>query len=128
MHRLILAALFASTASLAMADESISGQWQADLGAKVLIAMDVLGDGHWASQTVQNNSVVAEMAGTYDQQKDGATRGTIVFTPVRSKTSPEHGAAEVERDKYALEADGKVLRLVSANNDVMVFHKQTPAR
>ena len=128
MRRLLLAALLASAPGLALADESISGQWQADLGHHVLIAMDVLGDGHWTSQTVQNNHVVAEMAGTYDQQKASDTRGTIVFTPVHSRTSREHGAAQVERDKYAVEQGGSTLRLVSSNDDVMIFRKQSSAR
>jgi len=113
---------------VAAADESISGQWQADLGHKVIIAMDVLADGHWTSQTVQNDQVVAELAGTYEQKKDTPDAGVIVFTPVKSVTRPEHGEARVETDKYRLEDGGKVLRLVSASNDAMVFRKQAYAK
>jgi hypothetical protein len=111
-----------------MADESISGQWEASLGHNVIVAMDVLADGHWTSQTVQSNKVVAEMAGTYEQAKASATTGTLTFTPVKSRTTEEHGAAQVEEDKYTLERGGKVLRLVSSKNDVMMFHKQAYAK
>ncbi len=111
-----------------MADESISGQWQAHLSHEVVIAMDVLADNLWTSQTVQSNKVVAELAGSYDQKKASATTGTLVFTPVKSKTTEQHGAAVVEEDKYTLEQGGKVLRLVSSKNDVMVFHKQAYAK
>ena len=130
MHRraVLAAAVIAFTPMLAMADESISGQWQANLGRNVIVAMDVLADGHWTSQTVQSNKVVAEMAGSYEQKNASGTTGTLVFTPVKSKTTEEHGAAQVEEDKYTLERGGKVLRLVSSQNDVMVFHKQAYAR
>ena len=123
MRGLLLAAALTLAPVMAMADESISGQWQADLGHNVLIAMDVLADGHWSSQTVQDNKVVAELAGTYDQKKQNDASGTIVFKPVTAKTSPQHGKATMETDKYTLENGGKTLRLVSGK-DVMVFHKQ----
>lgn len=125
---LLLAATVALLPALAMADESISGQWQAHLPNKVIIAMDVLADGYWTSETVQNNKVVAEMAGSYEQKKTGGKSGTLVFTPVKSKVSEEHGAAQVETDKYSLEKGGTVLRLVSTGNDVMVFEKQPYAK
>ena len=130
MHRraLLAAAVTAFTPMPAMADQSISGQWEANLGHNVIIAMDVLADGHWASQTVQSNKVVAEMAGSYEQKNASAATGTLVFTPVKSKTTEEHGAAQVEEDKYTLEQGGKVLRLVSSHHDVMVFHKQAYAK
>lgn len=127
-RRALLAAIIALTPMLAMADESISGQWEANLGHNVIVAMDVLADGHWTSQTVQSNKVVAEMAGTYEQAKANATTGTLTFTPVKSRTTEEHGAAQVEEDKYTLERGGKVLRLVSSKNDVMMFHKQAYAK
>ena len=91
MRGALLAAVLTLAPMMAMADESVSGQWQADLGHNVLIAMDVLADGHWSSQTVQNDKVVAELAGTYDQKKANDTSGTIVFKPVTAKTSPQHG-------------------------------------
>jgi hypothetical protein len=129
MHRrALLAAIIALTPMLAMADESISGQWEADLGHNVIVAMDVLAEGHWTSQTVQSNKVVAEMAGSYEQKKASATTGTLIFTPVKSRTTEEHGAAQVEEDKNTLERGGKVLRLVSSKNDVMMFHKQAYAK
>ncbi len=130
MHRRVLlaSAVIAFTPMLARADESISGQWQANLGHNVIIAMDVLADGHWTSQTVQSDKVVAEMAGTYDQKKTNATTGTLVFTPVKAKTTTEHGPAEVEHDRYTIEQGGKVLRLVSGKKDVMMFHKQAYAQ
>ena len=108
---------------LAMADESISGQWQADQGHGVIIAMDILADGHWFSQTVQDDQVVAEMTRTYDQKKKNDASGRLVFTPVTSKTSAAHGAAKVEHDDYTLTEGGKVLRLVTSGQ-AMVFHKQ----
>jgi hypothetical protein len=123
MRRLLFAAVLTMCPMLAMADESISGQWRADQGHGVLIVMDILVDGHWFSQTVQGDKVVAEMAGTYDQTKTADTAGKLVFTPVTSKTSTAHGAAKVENDDYTLTANGKVLRLVS-DAQTMVFHKQ----
>ena len=125
---LLLAAAVAFAPTLAMADESISGQWQAHLPDNVIIAMDVLADGYWTSQTVHNNTVVAQMAGSYEQKKTNSQSGTLVFTPVKSKVSKEHGAANVETDRYSLEKGGTVLRLVSTSNDVMVFQKQSYAK
>jgi hypothetical protein len=125
---LLLAAAVAFAPTLAMADESISGQWQAHLPDNVIIAMDVLADGYWTSETVHNNMVVAQMAGTYAQKKTNGKSGTLVFTPVKAKVSKEHGAAQVETDRYSLEKDGTVLRLVSSSNDVMVFEKQSYAK
>jgi hypothetical protein len=87
-----------------------------------------LADGFWTSQTVQSNKVVAEMAGSYEQKKASATTGTLVFTPVKSKTTAEHRTAQIEEDKYTLEQGGKVLRLVSSINDVMVFHERAYAK
>jgi uncharacterized protein (DUF2147 family) len=123
-RRTLFAAVVALAPALAKADESISGQWRTDPGHHVIIIMDVLADGHWASQTVQDGKVVAEMAGNYDQKPTNSTSGSIVFTPVKSKVSQEHGAATVETDQYTLSNGGKVLRLVDSKNDQMVFHKQ----
>jgi hypothetical protein len=123
MRRLLLTAALALAPTIAMADESISGQWRADVGHGVLISMDVLADGHWFSQTVQNNNVVAEMAGTYEQTKTNNLNGKLVFTPVKSKTTEEHGAAKVEADTYALANGGSVLRLTT-DGETMVYHKQ----
>jgi hypothetical protein len=123
-RRALLIAVIAFSPMRAMADENIAGQWQATLEHNVIIAMDVLADGYWTSQTVQKDKVVAEMAGSYEQKPASATTGTLVFTPVKSKTTEEHGEAQVEEDTYTLERGGKVLRLVSTKNDVMVFHKR----
>jgi len=127
MRRLLLVTVLVLSPGLAIADETIAGQWQASLGHGVIIAMDVLADGHWSSQTVQNNRVVAEMAGTYQQARNSPTSGDLVFTPVTSQTSPQHGPAQVEKDRYALSSKGQVLKLVSGK-DVMQFHKQPYAK
>jgi hypothetical protein len=127
MRRLLLTAALALYPMLAVADESISGQWRADVGHGVLISMDVLADGHWFSQTVQNNTVVAEMAGTYDQTKTDKAGGKLVFTPVNSKTSADHGAAKVEEDTYTLSGGGKIMKLTT-NGETMVYHKQPSAK
>jgi hypothetical protein len=127
-RRGLLAALVMFAPALAKADESISGQWRANPGHNVIIVMDVLADGHWASQTVQNDKVVAEMAGTYEQKPGNSTSGSIVFAPVKSKVSQEHGAATVETDRYTLESGGNVLRLVTNEKDQMIFRKQPFAK
>jgi hypothetical protein len=127
MRRWLFAAILAISPTLAMADQSISGQWQARPGHGVIIVMDILVDGHWSSQTVQDNKVVAEMAGTYDQTKTTDTAGKLVFKPLTSKTSAEHGAAQVEEDEYTLTKGGKVLRLVSGG-EATTFDKQPLAK
>ena len=123
MRRLLLAAVIATCPVVAMADESIAGQWEANPGHGVHIVMDILVDGHWFSETVQNDKVVAQMAGTYDQTKTSDAAGKLVFTPVNAKTTEEHGAAKVEEDEYTLSKNGKVLRLVTAG-EPMDFDKQ----
>jgi hypothetical protein len=128
MRRMLFAAVLTTMSPmLALADESISGQWQANQGHGVIIVMDILADGHWFSQTVQNDKVVAELAGTYDQTKTAAAAGKLVFTPVTSKTTAEHGAAKVEEDQYTLSGNGKVLRLVTGG-EAMEFHRQPFAK
>jgi len=125
MRALILAGLLAAfSPAVAIADESISGQWRTDLNHGVLINMDVLADGHWVSQTIQNDKVVAEMAGTYQQTATDDSNGKIVWTPLKSKTSAEHGAAKVEEDTYQLEDGGKTLKLTTYGQ-TMVFHNTT---
>jgi hypothetical protein len=118
----VLSSLLASP-GVAFADASVAGQWEADLGDNVKIAMDVLADGHWSSQTVQGDKVVATMSGTYTQTKRNGTSGTLVFKPAESHVSAQHGKPTVEHDTYSLENDRQVLRLV-ANGDVMEFHRQ----
>ena len=125
--RLLYAGLMLLFPLLAQADESIAGQWQAHPGHGVIIVMDILVDGHWSSETVQNNKVVATMAGTYEQTKTNETSGKLVFKPITSKTTEEHGAAQIEDDEYALTSGGKVLRLVSGS-DRMEFKKQPLAK
>jgi hypothetical protein len=125
MRALILAGLLAAfSPAVAIADETISGQWRTDLSHGVLINMDVLADGHWASQTIQDNKVVAEMAGTYQQTATDNSNGKIVWTPLKSKTSAKHGAAKVEEDTYQLENGGKILKLTT-KGQTMVFHNTT---
>jgi len=110
--------------SLAYADASVSGQWHADLGGNAFIEMVVLADGHWHSQTVHEDTVIATMSGTYEQTKQSETTGTLVFTPTESQTTTEHGPAQVEHDTYDLSDDKKVLKLTTGN-DTMVFHKES---
>jgi hypothetical protein len=127
MRRLLFAAVLATLPISAMADQTIAGQWQGNPGHGVLIMMDILVDGHWSSETVQNNKVVATMAGTYDQTRTTDTTGKLVFRPITSKTSAEHGAAQIEEDDYTLTNGGKVLRLVSGG-DTTEYKKQPLAK
>ena len=120
----LLGLLIAFGPIAALADQSISGQWRADQGHNVIIVMDVLVDGHWASETVQDDKVVAELAGTYQQTPKDATSGTIVWTPVKSKVTQEHGAAQVETDDYTLGDGGQTLKLVTQKTkEEMLFRK-----
>ncbi len=126
-RELIIVGLLSASPGLAFADASVAGQWEADLGDNVKIAMDVLADGHWSSQTVQGDKVVAEMSGTYTQKKKNGTSGTLVFKPNSSHVSAQHAAPAVEYDTYSLQDDRKVLRL-DAKGDVMEFHRQESAK
>jgi len=110
---------------LALADANISGQWRANLGHGVIINMDVLADGHWASQTIQDSKVVAEMAGTYEQTAKTDTTGHITWTPLKSKVTADHADASIESDDYVLGKDGKTLKLTTADGRTMVFHNYT---
>lgn len=125
MRAIMFAILLALSPAIAFADESISGQWRADIGHGVLINMDVLADGHWFSQTIQDDKVVAEMAGTYEQTATDKANGKIVWTPLKSKATAEHGAAKVENDVYTLQNDGTVLKLTTSTNQTMEFHNTT---
>jgi len=127
VRRILYTAVLVLFPMFAQADQSISGQWQANPGHGVIIVMDILVDGHWSSETVQNNRVVATMAGTYDQTKTSDTNGKLVFSPITSKTSAEHGAAQVEEDDYTLTSGGKVLRLVSGG-DTTEYKRQPLAK
>jgi hypothetical protein len=127
MRKLLLGLVFTVAPGLALADESIAGQWQADMGHNVVIVMDLIADGHWFSTTVQDGKVVAELAGTYTQTKSNDATGRLVFTPVSSKVKQEHGPATVEEDDYTLKGNGEVLSLVSAK-EAMDFHKQSFAK
>lgn len=130
MYRRALCIAALVTAGLpwpALADDSIAGQWDADLGGGKLIAMTILADGYWLSENVENGKKVGQMAGSYDQKKANGRSGTLVFTPDMAKTqvSADHGAARVETDQYRLTHGGKVLRLTPTSGSVMVFHKQS---
>src|ERR1700712_4889622 len=124
MRAIMFAILLALSPAIAFADESISGQGRADIGHGVLINMDVLADGHWFSQTIQDDKVVGEFAGTYEQTPTDATSGQVVFTPLKSKVTAEHGAAKVETDTYVITDGGKVATIKSGT-DTMVFHNTT---
>ena len=122
----ILTTAIAFAPRLATADEAVSGQWRADQGHNVIIVMDVLVDNHWASETVQDDKVVAQFAGTYQQTSKSPTTGTIVWTPVKSKVTQEHDAAQVETDDYTLEDGGQTLKLtMQKTKEEMVFKKST---
>jgi hypothetical protein len=124
MHLLLTAGL-AMTPVLAHADEHIAGQWRSDLGHGVIINMDLLVDGHWTSQTIQDDKVVAEYAGTYQQTPTNDTRGTIVLTPFKSHViSGKHHEAKVEHDNYVITDNGKVATFTSGK-DKLVFHNVT---
>ena len=127
VRRVLYAAVLVMLPMFALADQSISGQWQSKPGHGVIIVMDILVDGHWSSETVQNNKVVATMAGTYEQTRTTDTTGKLVFKPITSKTSAEHGAAQVEEDDYTLTGGGKVLRLVSGG-DTTEYKRQPLAK
>ncbi len=123
MRALVIAGLLAATlGTAAFADESVAGNWNADLGSGVTIKMNVGADGSWSSQTLQQDKVVRQMKGTYKQMpaKDGAA-GTLVFTPTQASVSK--GKVQVETDKYELAGDGKLLKLTS-DGDTMDFQKQ----
>src|SRR4051812_47841263 len=124
---LLLVAMAAPFApSLAHADESIAGQWRSKISASALIVMDVLADGRWTSQTVAGKKVIAEMAGTYVQTPSSPTAGKIVWTPVKSKTTEEHGPATVETDTYTLTGNANTLTLVNVGKkkNPMIFARQ----
>ena len=120
-----LAIAFAPVA--ARADDSIAGQWDANLGKGKLISMTILADGYWLSENVENGKKVGQMAGSYEQTKVNDTTGTLVFTPDAAKThvNAAHGAARVETDKYTLAQGGQLLRLTPGSGGVMEFHKQS---
>ena len=122
MRALFLAAAFSTAlGAAAFADESVSGDWHADLGSGVVINMNVKPDGAWSSETLQQNKVVRQMKGTYKQTPAADNTGTLVFTPTQSKV--QKGKAHVETDKYELGGDGKQLKL-TAGGDTMVFEKR----
>lgn len=123
MRTLVIATLFMiTTAGAAFADESVAGNWHANLGQGVTINMSVSPDGNWSSDTYQKNSVVREMRGTYTQTHARNGEGVMVFTPTQAST--QGGAAEPETDRYQLAQNGNQLKLTSGG-DTMVFEKQT---
>lgn len=91
----------------------------------VLINMDVLADGHWTSETIHDNKVVAVYAGTYELTRTDDTHGRIVLTPYKSHViSGKHHEAKVEHDNYVISDDGKVATFTSGK-DKLVFHNTT---
>ena len=116
---ILAALLFVSASGVAMADESVSGTWHADMGDGVVINMSVTPDGNWNSETSQNSKVVRQMQGTYTQKKSSDTAGVLVFTPTKATT--RNGKATIETDRYELTGDQ--LKLTSGG-DTMVFDKQ----
>lgn len=124
MHLLLIAAL-AISPTFAHADDHVAGQWQADLGHGVIINMDLLADGHWTSETIQDNKVVAEYAGTYEDTRTDDTHGKIVMMPYKSHViSGNHHQAKVEHDNYVISEGGKVATFTSGK-DKLIFHNMT---
>ena len=121
MRAIFFAALVSiAVPATAFADESVSGDWRANLGSGVVINMSVTPDGGWSSETLRRNQVVRQMQGTYTQTpaKDGT--GTLVFTPTQAEV--KSGPVEIETDRYELAGDGKKLKL-TADGDTMVFDR-----
>jgi hypothetical protein len=125
MRHLFALIVLILSSTLAFADDGIAGAWRADMGHNVFIAMDILADGHWTSETVQGNKVVAQLAGTYEQTKTNGFSGKLVFTPVESQstTTAEHGAPKVEEDTYSLKGRRALLELTTGG-ETMDFHRQ----
>src|ERR1700712_1611788 len=113
MHLLFIAAL-AISPTFAHADDHVAGQWQSDLGHGVIINMDLLANGHWTSETIQDNKVVAVYAGTYEETRTDDTHGRVVMTPYKSHViSGNHHEAKVEHDNYVISEGGKVATFTS---------------
>ena len=72
----------------------------------------------------QDDKVVGEFAGTYEQTPTDSTSGKVIFTPLKSKVTAEHGAAKVEADTYVITDGGKVATIKSGT-ETMVFHNTT---
>ena len=98
MRKLLIGLMFTVIPGLALADESVAGQWQADMG--LAVHRDGCDrDGHWFTPRCSGR-VVAELACTYTQTKTNDATGRMVFTPVKSREKQEHGPAKVEDDDY----------------------------
>lgn len=120
MRSLVVAAVLSlGLAGAALADESVAGNWHADMGNGVVINMTVGPNGSWSSETSQNDTVVRQMKGTYTQKKSSDTSGVLVFTPTQAHA--KSGKVTVETDQYELSGDQ--LKLTSGG-DTMVFDKQ----
>lgn len=121
MRALFIAAVFSlAVNAAAIADESVSGDWHANLGGGIAINMNVTPSGEWSSETLQRNEFVRQMRGTYKQLPSNNGTGTLIFTP--KQASVESGKVQTETDKYELAKDGKQLKLTS-EGDTMVFEK-----
>ena len=124
MRKLLLTTILALTPAMAMADETISGSWLADnIGHGVMIQMDIIADGHWRSQTIQNRKTVKDLWGTYEQTKKTPTTGEIVFTPLKAQADASQGEVVIERDAYVLKNNGNELDLTTGGQ-TMVFKQQ----
>ena len=120
MRVAFLVALLLSAPGIVLADQTIAGNWKPDLGANVEINMKVSADGQWSSVTLQDNTTIAKMDGTYQQTAETPTKRMLVFTPTSG--SKENGTPEVEHHTYEL-TDAKILKLTS-DGDTMVFHRE----
>jgi hypothetical protein len=124
LRALIIAAAFSvAICAAALADETVSGDWHANLGGDVAINMNVAPDGGWSSETLHKSQIVRKMSGTYKQMTSGNGTGTLVFTPTQA--TAKSGKVETETDKYELAEGGKQLKLTSSG-DTIVFEKGPP--
>jgi hypothetical protein len=122
LRAFVFATLFVITiAGPALADESVAGNWRANMGQGVAIGMNVTPDGNWSSETYQHGKVVRQMRGTYEQKRNNDRSGVLVFTP--TEASSQGGKAQVETDRYQIAGNGNQLNLTSGG-DTMVFHRQ----
>ena len=114
--------------SLSLADETVAGKWRADLGSNVTIMMTVTPDERWSSQTLKGNTVVEATEGTYQQNKNSATSGMLVFTTIKATTARQQRgfqeiARPVEDTAYELINNGHVMQM-RYGSGFFVFHKQ----
>ena len=105
----------------AMASSDLAGEWRDDLGHGFTIDRTLTPDGHWSSEVRQQNDVLREIEGTYEQQASGEGQGTIVFTPTEAAGGV---VARTETDRYWLGQDGQQLSLSSEGKTVVFTRRR----